>query len=96
MPTARGCLATSMKSWGVKVIPMESIRAPNAPVKYFVVNHANFSGAFKAMPANNTVHNGNNTVNVSVTFKYTSHKEVDFFVSVEIAASDIFKGCPRL
>ena len=62
MPTARGCLATSMKSWGVKVIPMESIRAAKAAVKYSVVNQAKDAGDFKAAAEKMTVQSGKRVV----------------------------------
>ena len=56
---------TSRKSWGVKVIPIESIRAANAAVKYSVVNQANDEGDFKAAAENKTVQRGNRVVALS-------------------------------
>ena len=67
MPMATGSLATSIKSWGVKVIPMESIRAANPAVKYSVVNQAKELGDFKAIPEQMTVHKGKRVVATSAT-----------------------------
>jgi hypothetical protein len=44
MTTDFGSEATSAKSFGVKVIPMESMRAAKPAVKYFVVNQAKSVG----------------------------------------------------
>lgn len=68
MPTARGCLATSMKSWGVKVIPMESIKAAKAAVKYSVVNQVKLAGDLIAMAEQITVQTGNRVVATSAVF----------------------------
>ena len=57
-----------MKSWGVKVIPIESIRAAKPKVKYSVVNHANELGDFNAIPEQITVHRGKRVVATSAVF----------------------------
>lgn len=61
-----------MKSCGVKVIPIESIKAANAAVKYSVVNQVKDAGDFKAMPVNNTVQTGKRVVATSATLTYVS------------------------
>jgi hypothetical protein len=48
-----------MKSAGDSVIPMESMRAASAAVKYSVVNQANFCGDLSAMIVERTVQIGN-------------------------------------
>ena len=47
-----------MKSAGDSVMPMESMRAARAIVKYSVVNHANDWGFFSASMVDRTVHTG--------------------------------------
>ena len=61
-----------MKSCGVKVIPMESMRAAKAAVKYSVVNQAKEEGDFKAIPVNKTVQTGNRVVATSAVLTYQS------------------------
>ena len=61
-----------MKSCGVKVIPIESIKAASAAVKYSVVNQLKDAGDFKAMPVNNTVQTGKRVVATSATLTYVS------------------------
>ena len=62
MKTEFGRLATLAKSFGVRVIPMESMRAARAPVKYSVVNHEKELGDFSAIPVKMTVHRGKRVV----------------------------------
>ena len=57
-----GSLATSMKSLGVNVIPIESISAANAAVKYWVVKKSNVDGFLSAMAVKRTVHSGKRVV----------------------------------
>ena len=44
MMTGTGLEATSTKSWGVRVMPMESMRAARAAVKYSVENQLKAAG----------------------------------------------------
>ena len=55
-------MVTSTKSWGVNVIPIESIRAANAAVKYSVVKKSNVDGFFNAIAVKRTVHRGKRVV----------------------------------
>ena len=57
-----GSLATSIKSLGVKVIPIESIKAAKAAVKYCVVKKSNVEGFLSAIAVKSTVHNGKRVV----------------------------------
>lgn len=59
-----GSLATSIKSLGVKVMPIDSINAANAAVKYWVVKKSNVEGRLRAMAVKRTVHNGKSVVAV--------------------------------
>lgn len=68
MTVALGRCATLTKSLGVRVIPMESIKAARAAVKYSVVNHVNDCGLLRAIPVNKTVHRGNKVVATLATF----------------------------
>lgn len=61
-----------MKSLGVRVIPMESMRAAKPAVKYFVVNHAKSLGLFKAQAVNRTVQKGNKLVAALAVLIYAS------------------------
>ena len=65
MATETGSFMTSTKSWGVKVIPIESIRAAKAAVKYSVVNQANDAGDFKAAAEKRMVQRGKRVVATS-------------------------------
>jgi hypothetical protein len=69
---ALGRLATFMKSLGVRVIPMLSMRAAKAAVKYSVVNHAKLWGDLRAIPVKRTVHTGNKVVATLAVFSYAS------------------------
>lgn len=60
--TELGSLATATKSWGVSVIPMESMSAARAAVKYSVVKKSNVDGFFRAMAVKRTVHRGKSVV----------------------------------
>ncbi len=53
-------------------MPMESIRAANAAVKYSVVNQANELGDFSAIAEQRTVHKGKRVVATSAALTYPS------------------------
>jgi hypothetical protein len=68
MRVALGRLATLTKSFGVRVIPMLSMRAASPAVKYSVVNQAKLPGDRSASPVKRTVHTGNMVVATSAAF----------------------------
>ena len=68
-----GSLATATKSAGVSVIPIDSINAASAAVKYWVVKNSNVLGRFNAMAVNNTVHKGNRVVAPFAILVYASN-----------------------
>ena len=57
-----------MKSSGVSVMPILSMSAASAAVKYSVVNQAKDCGLFKASAVNRTVQTGNMLVATSAVF----------------------------
>lgn len=75
-----GSDATATKSAGVRVIPMESMRAARAAVKYSVVNHSKVDGRLSAMAVKRTVHRGKRVVARFAVLVYASNilADVDF------------------
>jgi len=61
-----------LKSFGVRVIPIESINAASPAVKYSVVNQANDCGDLSAIPEQRMVQSGNNVVAISAVLTYPS------------------------
>jgi hypothetical protein len=57
-----GSLAAAAKSAGVRVMPMESMRAASAAVKYSVVKKSKVDGRLRAMAVKRTVHRGKRIV----------------------------------
>lgn len=55
------------------MIPIESINAANAAVKYSVVNHANDAGDFSAAPVKRIVQSGKSVVATSAVLTYASN-----------------------
>lgn len=89
-----GSDATATKSAGVRVIPMESMRAARAAVKYSVVNHSKVDGRLSAMAVKRTVHRGKRVVARFAVLVYASNilADVDFSSEggEEDAAASVF------
>mmetsp|Transcript_18748 Transcript_18748/g.40617 ORF Transcript_18748/g.40617 Transcript_18748/m.40617 type:complete len:115 (-) Transcript_18748:187-531(-) len=88
MSTDDGSLVTSTKSAGVSVMPMESMRAARAPVKYSVVKKSNDEGRLRARAVKRMVQRGKRVVAALATLVYVSKilEPVDFS---ESAASEL-------
>lgn len=71
------------------MIPMESMSAANAAVKYSVVKKSNVDGFFRAIAVNKTVQSGKRVVAAFAVFVYTSKilETRDFSPSPFAAAS---------
>ena len=68
-----GSLATATKSAGVRVIPMNSMRAASAAVKYLVVKKSKVDGRLSAMAVNRTDHKGKSVVAAFAALVYASN-----------------------
>ena len=96
MTVGTGLAATSAKSFGVNVIPIESISAARQAVKYSVENHAKDCGLLRAMAVNRTVQKGKRLVATSAVLRYRSkalEPNDSFFLSpglsgVSLASAD--------
>lgn len=85
-----GSLATATKSAGVRVIPMDSMSAARAAVKYSVVKKSKVDGRLSAMAVNRTVHRGKSVVAAFAALVYASNILADREPSsAEAAASEL-------
>ena len=82
-----GSLATAAKSAGVRVMPMESMRAASAAVKYSVAKKSKVEGRLRATAVNRTVHRGKRIVAKLAVLVYTSNILAERDLSSAEAAS---------